>query len=572
MDWENIGIDSDLARAVRENFGFKSPTPVQKAGIPHFIGNKDICVESCTGSGKTLTFLLPIFHKLIKSGFPKCVFALIISPSRELANQTYEVAEKLSKNFPLASLQCLIGGHSREDDIFQMATFDKNIVIGTPGRIADLLEAGDVNFKEVEILILDEADRLLDMGFKEKITWIIESLPRQRRTGLFSATMTTDVQSLIKAGLRNPIYINVKVTKNDTNHSQALPKGLTNYYSIFPTYLEKLPALARFLYKNPDKKVIVFFATCASTNFYLYVLERLEKLGNLKFFRLHGKMKQSQREKIYKEFSEAPCAVLLTTDLIARGIDFPDINWIVQFDPPQNPDFFVHRIGRTARANREGDSMLFLTKHEETYINYLTMKNIEFSNIKLKRFKILDKLKDIVLEDREGYEKAQAAFVAYVRYYKEHNLNYIFQFKHLELGFLAQGFCLLRLPRVSEILGKNIENFEQSEINPDDIAYKDPQKEERRQKLLIEKEEMIARKKEIKIKALRDKKGQNKRKRSRSEKRDAKKQSMVEDFDELGREESIISKIRKGKMNSEEVKSYIAENPHIKTLFRKKKH
>ena len=309
MEWEKLGLDALLCQILEKEFKFNHPTPVQRAGISHFIGNKDVCVESCTGSGKTLTFLLPIFHKLIKASFPQTTFALIISPSRELATQTFEVAEKLGSLVPKVKIQCLIGGHSREDDINKLEDL-KNVIIGTPGRVIDLIENKSLNFKTLEVLVLDEADRLLDMGFQDTIHRLIQFLPKQRRTGLFSATMTTDVKSLIKAGLRN----------------QQLPKGLTNYFVTFSSYYEKLPAFLDFLIKNNAQKIIVFFATCASTNFYLFVLTRLKVLSGIKFFRLHGKMKQGQRERKYKEFAEEPSAVLLTTDLIARGIDFPDIN------------------------------------------------------------------------------------------------------------------------------------------------------------------------------------------------------------------------------------------------------
>jgi len=173
-------------------------------------------------------------------------------------------------------------------------------------------------------------------------------------------------------------------------------------------------------------------------------------------------------------------------------------------------------------------------------------------------------------KDREAYEKAQAAFVAYIRYYKEHHLNYIFQFKHLELGFLAQGFCLLRIPRVKEILGKRIDNFEQGPINPEDIRYSDDQKEVKRQKVLEEKVRMLEQKRIDKMR--KKNKCKNQRPRSRSDKREAKREAMQEDFDDLGKEEKIIKKIRKGKTSNAEVQEYLKENPHIRSLFRKKKH
>lgn len=565
MEWIKLGVSQELAQAISKAFGFNSPTPVQKAGIPYFLGNKDICVESCTGSGKTLTFLIPIFEKILREERP-FPFALVISPSRELAQQTFAVTKVLSEVVTKVDAQCLIGGHDKAGDILDLEQ-GKGILIGTPGRILDLLRTGDMNLKTIEVLILDEADRLLDMGFKDTIDEIISSIPKHRRTGLFSATMNTDVQHLIKAGLRNPVYISIKVQ----NKAQDLPQGLKNYYSLFSSYYFKLPALIRFLVKYSDHKIIVFFGTCASTNFYLHLLENLSLLKNFSFFRMHGKMKQNQREKVYQEFIQSTSGVLLSTDLLARGIDFLDVKWIVQFDPPQNPDFFVHRIGRTARANRTGNSLIFLNQNEDAYLNYLNLKSITLKQKKLNTdFGVYKEAQEIITKDREAYEKAQAAFVGYLRYYKEHQLSYIFQLKNLDLGFLAQGFCLLRIPRVKEILGKKIENFEQGSRNPEDIEYSDERREAKRQRLLEEKVRMLEQKKKDKMK--KKNKCKNQRPRSRSEKREAKREAMKEDFDDLGREEKIIKKIRKGKTSDPEVQEYLQENPHVRTLFRKKKH
>ena len=557
-----------MSQGILSSFNFSSPTPVQRAVIPHFTGNKDVCVESCTGSGKTLSFLIPVVQKLLTST-PPSPFCLIISPSRELAQQTFSVCQSLCSGFPHITSQCLIGGHDKSLDISELQSLPL-ILIGTPGRLLDLVQGQDLKLKSIEVLILDEADRLLDLGFKDCINQIISALPKQRRTGLFSATMNTDVEHLVKAGLRNPIYVSVKVNKS----GQDLPSGLSNFYCSFENYKTKLAGLVRFLQKYGKRKVIVFFATCASTNFYLAVLAEIEELRQVKFFRMHGKMKQVQREKVCQEFAESPEGVLLSTDLVARGIDFVDIKWIVQFDPPQNPDYFVHRIGRTARASKTGRSIIFLTQPETTYINYLGIKGIEFKIRKLKiDLGIFDSVSKFVIKDRENYEKAQAAFVSYVRYYKEHLLNFIFQFKDLDLGFLAQGFCLLRIPRVKEILGKRIENFVQSDLEPELIAYLDPAKEEKRQKVILEKErERVRLLEEKKKKKMLMMKKQNQRPRSRSEKRDAKRQMMQDDFDDLGKEEKIIKKIRKGKLTDPEVKLYMQENPDFKSFFRKKKH
>lgn len=331
--WQALGLNETLSNLIQGKLEFVNPTPVQKAGIPLFIGHKDICVESCTGSGKTLTFLLPMFHRLMTQEAVKGTFALILAPSRELANQIRDVAVLINSNLETQfSLQCLIGGHSRPEDIEKIESQGTNIIIATPGRILDLLNIQNlIVLKDLGMLILDEADRLLDLGFKETIHIIIDKMPKQRRTGLFSATMTTQVEELIKAGLRNPAYITVKVkSKISKNKSEAvqheIPLGLTNYYKTFANYREKLPGLINFILDHKHERTIVFFSTCASTNFYKTLLTRLPQLDDFKIMRLHGQMKQTQRERVYQEFEKLESGILLTTDLIARGIDFPNIN------------------------------------------------------------------------------------------------------------------------------------------------------------------------------------------------------------------------------------------------------
>ena len=568
--WEETGLKPELVSVITHQLEFTTPTPVQKASIPLFISNKDVCVESCTGSGKTLCFVMPIFHKLLaRESSSSLPFALILTPSRELANQIFEVAKQINSHLgDNYTIDCFIGGRSLPEDIQKIENGAGQIIIATPGRLDDLLgKENTINFKDIEILVLDEADRLLDLGFKEKIHSIIEKVPKQRRTGLFSATMTTQVEALVRAGLRNPAYISVKVkssiSQNKKEHTKHyLPKGLSNYYSLMESYYDKFPGLVGFLKSHLNEKIIVFLGTCASTNFYTHILPKA--VEGMSFYRLHGKMKQSQRDRVYEQFSNSDKGVLLTTDLIARGIDFQDINWIVQFDAPQNPDYFVHRIGRTARANKVGNTILFLLNKEDSYLNFLKMRNIEMNYIELeKNYECYHTMKNTVLNDREIYEKAQSAFVGYLRYYKEHQLSYIFEFKHLDLGYLAQSFCLLRIPRVKEILGKSIDNFVQSEVDPESIKFKDPKKEKQRAQ---EKERKALEIAEVK------KKRKEKKQRTRTEKRTAKRKSSYKDLKEFVDEERIIRKIKKGQLQSQEVQEFINENPEFTKLFRKKRH
>ena len=463
-DWGASGLLPALQRAMTEDFGFPSMTPVQAAAIPLFSQNKDVCVEACTGSGKTLVYLLPIFHKLLlQPVLPTVLFAVIIAPSRELAHQIYEVAVRVKNAVRTeAEVYCMTGGTSIPQEIELLTTTPPQILIATPGRLGDMLEkVQDWNIHSLEILVLDEADRLLDMGFQDKIHSIVRSLPKQRRTGLFSATMSTGVKELISAGLRNPAFISVRTKSRVTDtkgerEGNTLPKGLTNYYVGVEESRGKVGTLVEFLKENRDKKVIV--------------LSQLPSLSSHQILHIHGKMPQKKRERVYSAFESSQHSVLLTTDLIARGIDFPDIDWIVQFDPPKSPDSFVHRIGRTARAGKVGKTLLILRTHEEAYIPLLGKRGVALEEMTVEAGQHMEEVATIV----------QSAFVSYLRYYQEHELSYIFRMKDLDLGSLAHSFCLLRLPRVSEILGKSIPSFTPSNINPDSITFKDPVKEQKR--------------------------------------------------------------------------------------------
>lgn len=215
-----------------------------------------------------------------------------------------------------------------------------------------------------EFLVLDEADRLLDLGFKTTLNTIFSYLPRQRRTGLFSATQTNDVTDLIRAGLRNPVLVSIK-----EKSTISTPEKLENYYT-FVQPEEKFIALLAFIKAKiaENAKIMIFFPTCACVEYWLEVLPTFLKKHTI--LGLHGKMK-NKRKQIINQFRNQSSAILLCTDVLARGLDFPEIDWVLQWDPPSNAASFVHRVGRTARQGHEGKALLFLLKSEDAYINFL---------------------------------------------------------------------------------------------------------------------------------------------------------------------------------------------------------
>ena len=412
---------------------FTHMTPVQAAAMPHLLTHKDVCVEACTGSGKTLAFLIPIVelvHRAELVGKSKGVVGLVISPTRELSTQTHQVFQSICSDIP-----CYVqtGGVSIEDFMATKSLAGSHqtcVIVATPGRLWDLIQRGALKFQKLEILILDEADVLLDMGFQDTISSILGHLPKQRRTGLFSATQSAGVVELVRAGLRNPITIKVKV-KDGRRRSQKTPLLLDNYYfsaksdekvAYLLKFLASLASASENTRSDADlhlaldvrhRKVIVFFATCAAVDYFYkvftpclanqsrpktgggsgghvtrhgssHVRPDLLNLGEgTKIFSLHGKMDNKRRVKTLEAFRQHTpgLAVLFCTDLAARGLDIPNVDWILQYDAPLDPDFFVHRVGRTARAGNKGKALVFLAPHELKYTEFLVSRKVPIADL-----------------------------------------------------------------------------------------------------------------------------------------------------------------------------------------------
>ncbi|CAJ0835645.1 114_t:CDS:10 [Entrophospora sp. SA101] len=507
--------------------GFLEMTPVQASTIPLFMKSKDVVVELSgvsKGSGKTLAFVIPIIEKLVnrKHRLRKNeIGALVITPTRELAQQ--------------------ISTTNISEDIEKFKEIGPDILIGTPGRLHDLIVGRNtgsrnnntsnsisiVNTKELEILVLDEADRLLDMGFSENINTIMLHLPRQRRTGLFSATMTDGLSEIVRAGLRNPVRVVVKVEDVVTKNEQRTPATLQIGYILCEPH-QKLSQLIRLM---KSEKIFV----------------KLPQFSGVSIHSLHGKMDTKRRT--------------------ARGLDVPDVDYVIQVDPPQDPKVFSHRCGRTARAGKEGKAMVFLgIGREEVYI--------EIPKIDKENDELLEQIRKIVLTDRDLHDKGTKAFVSYVRSYSKHEASYIFRLKDLDLGKVAKGFGLLKLPRMPELANAKI-GFDEM----DEYKYADSIREKKRKEKLLGKKstkstesELISLKKKRQLiinDSWSDKKLKKQRKTERKVKKENKKNSRGEtinkhnkidgdddlekdEWDELQKEERLIKKLKKGKISQEE--------------------
>uniref|UniRef100_A0A7M4FJX5 ATP-dependent RNA helicase n=1 Tax=Crocodylus porosus TaxID=8502 RepID=A0A7M4FJX5_CROPO len=512
--WEALPapLSAGVLRTLRA-LRFPRMTPVQSATIPLFMNNKDVAAEAVTGSGKTLAFVIPILEILLRreEKLKKMqVGAIIITPTRELAVQIDEVLSHFTKHFPQFSQILLIGGTNPVEDIEKFKEHGGNIIVATPGRLEDMFrrKADGLDLarcvKSLDVLVLDEADRLLDMGFEASINTILEFLPKQRRTGLFSATQTQEVENLVRAGLRNPVRISVKEKGVAASSTQKTPTRLENYYMICRAD-EKFNQLVHFLRQHKQEKHLVFFSTCACVEYYGKALESMVK--NAKIMCIHGKMKH-KRNKIFTEFRKLPSGILVCTDVMARGIDIPEVNWVLQYDPPRSASAFVHRCGRTARIGHVGSALVFLLPMEESYVNFLSI-NQKCPMQEMKPPKnmvdLLPKLKSMALADRAVFEKGMKAFVSYVQAYAKHECSLIFRIKDLDFASLARGFALLRMPKMPELKGKSFSDFIPVSFDTDTITFKDKNREKQRQKLLEqqrkEKQENEGKKKFIRNKA-----------------------------------------------------------------------
>ncbi|GJN05716.1 hypothetical protein PR202_ga23375 [Eleusine coracana subsp. coracana] len=589
--------------------GFHWCTPVQEATIPLLLSHKDVAVDAATGSGKTLAFVVPVIEILRRRSSPPRpheVLAVIISPTRELSTQIYNVAQPFFATLKGVSSMLLVGGTDIKGDLKKAEEEGANILVGTPGKLVDIMTNVDTlgfkNFEVVlgimeygslfgilsccfgvivicsycfhsllhlfgkQILILDEADRLLDMGFQKQVTAIISKLPKLRRTGLFSATQTEAVDELAKAGMRNPVRVGVKaeakLMSKDSSQSEhgpsKTPVGLRLEYMICEPS-KKSSQLVDFLVQNSGKKIMIYFATCACVDYWAVVLPLLNSLKGSPIISYHGKMKQGPREKALASFSALSSGILICTDVAARGLDIPHVDLIVQYDPPQDPNVFVHRAGRTARYDQEGDAIVFLLPKEDAYVEFLKRRGVPLTErecpgdtedvVPQVEFILI---RTAALEDRNVMEKGLRAFVSFVRAYKEHHCSYIFQWKDLEIGRLAMEYGLLQIPSMPEVKhhSLSLEGFIPVDgVDVTQIKYKDKAREKQRKKALKRKAEEEALNPKPEKKRAPEKQEKPKRKKTGKQRQSV---QTKEDLDELAHEYRLLKKLKRGAIDEDE--------------------
>ncbi|KAL7123371.1 hypothetical protein ACP275_01G101400 [Erythranthe tilingii] len=455
-----LSISESTMKAIKD-MGFQFMTQIQARGIPPLLEGKDVLGAARTGSGKTLAFLVPAVELLYNIHFMPRNGAgiIVICPTRELAIQTHDVAKELLK-YHSQTLGLVIGGASRRAEAERLAK-GVNILVATPGRLLDHLQnTKGFIYKNLKCLIVDEADRILEANFEEEMRQIIKILPKARQTALFSATQTKKVEDLARLSFQTaPVYIDV-----DDGRKRVTNEGLQQGYCVIPT-AKRFIVLLSFLKKNPSKKVMVFFSTCNSVKFHW---ELLRNTGVTCHF-IYGKQKQQQRTSTFFEYCKADEGILLCTDVAARGLDIPAVDWIVQYDPPDEPKEYIHRVGRTARGEgAKGNALLFLTPEELQFLKYLKAAKVPVKEYDFDQKKILNvqsHLELLLSENSELNNCAKDAYRSYIRAYNSHSMKDIFNVHRLNLRDVAASFCFKSPPKVPLNIESSASKFRKKSRN-----------------------------------------------------------------------------------------------------------
>ncbi|NXI47438.1 DDX31 helicase, partial [Galbula dea] len=523
--FSQLDLHPHLISTINTVLKISSMTSVQKETIPVLLQGRDALVRSQTGSGKTLAYGIPLVQslqgmesKIQRSDGP---YALILVPTRELALQSFETIQKLLKPFAWIVPGVLMGGEKRKSEKARLRR-GINILISTPGRLVDHIRSTEcIHFRRTQWLVIDEADRILDLGFEKDVAVILNALNAERETRqnvLLSATLTEGVTRLADISLNDPISISIadeiqkahrpaSQTESQASSSSncmdqenfAVPEKLKQYFMIVPSKL-RLVTLAAFILEKckfeKHHKMIIFFSSCEQVEFHYELLLNVLAGGieseepehssvssaPLQFLRLHGNMEQEERTEVFQEFLKSKTGILLCTDVAARGLDLPQVTWILQYSAPASPAEYIHRVGRTARIGCHGSSLLVLAPSEAAYVSLLASHKINVSELKMEKV-----LASLLKEDRFSLHRPrgkkpcgtdpqavreratvlQSSFESYIHCSQEtvqwakkalqsflcayttypRNLKHIFHIKSLHLGHVAKSFGLRDAPQ-----------------------------------------------------------------------------------------------------------------------------
>ncbi|XP_073143306.1 ATP-dependent RNA helicase HAS1-like [Henckelia pumila] len=446
-----------------KDLGFKYMTQIQARAIPRLLEGKDILGAARTGSGKTLAFLVPAVELLHHIHFTprNGTGVVVICPTRELAIQTHAVANDLLK-YHSQTLGLVIGGAARRGEAERIVK-GVNLLVATPGRLLDHLQnTKGFIYKNLKCLVIDEADRILEANFEEEMKQIIKILPKTRQTALFSATQTNKVQDLARLSFQTaPVIIDV-----DDGRKRVTNEGLQQGYCVIPS-AKRFSLLYSFLKRNLSKKIMVFFSSCNSVKFHSELLRYIQ----IDCLDIHGKQKQQKRTSTFFDFCKAEKGILLCTDVAARGLDIPAVDWIVQYDPPDEPKEYIHRVGRTARGEgAKGNALLFLIPEELQFLRYLKaakvpVKEYEFDQKKLAN--IQSHLEKLISNNYYLNKSAKDAYRSYILAYNSHSMKDIFNVHQLDLQAVAASFGFNSPPKVNLNIDSNASKFRKKTRKPE---------------------------------------------------------------------------------------------------------
>ncbi|RQM22858.1 hypothetical protein B5M09_005028 [Aphanomyces astaci] len=469
--FESLPLSEPTQRILKE-LNFVKMTKIQAKSIRPLLSGSDLLGAAKTGSGKTLSFLIPAVELLYKVKFTarKGTGCMVISPTRELALQIYGVVKEITK-YHTQTHGIVMGGANRRAEAERLVK-GVNILVATPGRLLDHLQnTKGFIYHNLQIFVIDEADRILSIGFEEEMRQIIKCIPKTRQTMLFSATQTKKVEDLIKVSMQGtPVYVGVEDDANTEATVQTLEQGyvcpsiqhdhvrtrtpVADMYISLCRYVvtpsdKRFLLLFTFLKKNLHKKVMVFFSSCNAVKFYGELLNYID----VPVLDIHGKQKQNKRTTTFFQFCGAKTGILLCTDVAARGLDIPAVDWIIQFDPPDDPKEYIHRVGRTARgATGSGKALLMLLPEELGFLKYLKAAKVGLSEYDFPTKKIAQveaQLMKLVEKTYYLHKSAKEAYRSYLLAYASHGLKNIFDVGTLDLQAVAKSFGLTVPPKVT---------------------------------------------------------------------------------------------------------------------------
>ncbi|CAB3401490.1 unnamed protein product [Caenorhabditis bovis] len=546
---------------------FKSFTDVQVLAGTHLLNHCDVVVESPTGSGKTLAFVLPMVRVLQTAQLGKDeIGALILSPSRELCTQIVNVIKPFADKLSL-TVDTVTGGQKVEKNVKMFRNRGTSILVATPGRLFQIIQHEKTliarKMKNLQLLVIDEADRFNEIQFEDHMREILSCIPKQRRTGLFSATQVKDDDDLMVFGLRNAKRVKVAHEANS-----AAPSSLNSYFTVCDAD-EKTSVCLEFVRQRKTKKFLIFFPSCNAVSYFHKIFERC--LTKRPLFAVHGKCSNSHRAAQIKRFTESANGVMISTDVMARGIDIADIDWVVQYELPKHSSWFVHRAGRTARCGRDGNALILIATEQFPYIEFLDKhEKVKLEEVKvpthtaLKAEELREKMIKIQCSDRAILEAGTRAFVSHIEFYAKHDCHIVCPLNDLNVVGLAKSYALLRLPKMRELSQRNdLEQFERSAIETSTIAYADPKLEANRKQMMKEKHErkietLAAKEKKRREKEMRKMK-RNGFKSGRQAKMEIKKaqKRKAEEEDDTQNDIRLLKKIKRGKLSKKEIKNVL---------------